>query len=221
MDNKQFRTIVKDKFNLKIKLTYFPNQQYLNYLIASINKVESNNYSNSHIGFLSEYKYLNHIDVVKSKKEFIDGCLNQLLWINSILESGDTARDAQELEEKFDYETPIMPGNPWTLEKVTNRGVFFRGSEPSQDSRVIINSENIIEILDALAKVDVDVYSLDDQINTGIKSHEVKAESFPIMSNKKETLKSHPQPRTMTEKEKTKEYCLQLLKGKLFAPKYK
>jgi len=90
---------------------------------------------------------------LQSIKKFIVGCLNQLLWVNSILESGKCAVTIEDLEEEFDYKTPTMLGDSWTLDKVTKKGVFFRGDEPFLDSRVIINSENIIVIALALSTV--------------------------------------------------------------------
>ncbi|GGK37883.1 MULTISPECIES: hypothetical protein [Flavobacteriaceae] len=152
--NINFREAVKDKFKYNIKNNYLPDQTYINRLIASLDKVEANSYNQSHIGFISEYKYCEKIDTLLSIKSFVNGCLNQLLWINTILESDTFVTNKEGLNERFDYETPITPGNPWTLDKVTKKGVYFRGDEMYKDSRVIINSENIIEIALALSKVE-------------------------------------------------------------------
>jgi len=148
-----FRDVVKGKFKVDIREYYLPDQTYINRLIASLDKVEANSYSQSQTGFISEYKYLERVGALQSIEGFIDGCLNQLLWINTILESDKLAKTEEELEEEFSYKTPIMLGNPWTLDKVTKKGVFFRGAKPFQDSQVIINSENIIEITIALSTV--------------------------------------------------------------------
>ena len=152
--NDDFRKVIADKLNRDIKKIYLPDQTYINRLINSLNKVEANNYSQSHIGFISEYRYLKSVGILQSIQAFVDGCLNQLLWINTILESGMYASTEVELEEMFDYVTPIMLGNPWILDKVTKKGVFFRGDEPFQDSRVIINSDNIIDITIGLSRVE-------------------------------------------------------------------
>lgn len=152
--NEEFRKVVKEKFKVDIRENYLPDQTYIYLLIASLNRVEANSYSQSQAGFISEYKYLEGIGTLQSIKEFVDGCLNQLLWIDTILESGKLARTEEEFKEEFNYETPIMLGDSWTLNKVTKKGVFFHGAEPFQDSRVIINSENIIEITIALSKVE-------------------------------------------------------------------
>ncbi len=151
--NVKFREVVKDKFKYDIKNNYLPDQTYINRLIASLDKVEANSYNQSHIGFIFEYKYCERIDTLLSIKAFVNGCLNQLLWINTILESDTFVTNKEGLNERFDYETPIIPGNPWTLDKVTIKGVYFRGDEMYKDSRVIINSENIIEITIALSSV--------------------------------------------------------------------
>jgi len=151
--NDKFRKVVKEKFKEDIKDIYLPDQTYINRLIASLDKAESNSYSQCYNSFISEYEYLKRSGFLLSIKSFTEGCLNQLLWINTILESGMYASTEEELEEMFDYVTPIMLGNPWILGKVTKKGVCFRGEEPFQDSRVRINSENIIEITLALSKV--------------------------------------------------------------------
>lgn len=151
--NVKFREVVKDKFNIDIKNNFLPDQTYINRLIASLEKTESNNYSQCYNSFISEYEYLKKIGFLLSIKSFTKGCLNQLLWINTILESGKVANKEEELEEKFDYSTPTMHGNPWTLDKVTKKGVYFRGDDPYQDVRVIINSDNIIDIAIALSNV--------------------------------------------------------------------
>lgn len=151
--NDKFREVVKQQFKKDIKETYLPDQTYINLLIASLFKVEANSYSQSHDGFMSEYIYLKEAGMMKPIKVFIDGCLNQLLWVNTILESVELANTEEELEEKFDYSTPSIPGNPWTLDKVTKKGVYFRGDDMYKDSRVIINSENIIEITKSLSTV--------------------------------------------------------------------
>lgn len=148
-----FRNVVKGKFGIEIKDNYVPDQTYINRLIASLNKVEANSYDHSYVGFISEYKYLKSVGIFISIKDFVDGSLNQLLWINTILESGNIAISEEKLEEEFDYETPVMLGNPWILDKVTKKGMFFRGDEPFQDSRVVINSNNIVDIILALSKV--------------------------------------------------------------------
>jgi hypothetical protein len=147
-----FINLVKENFKIEARENYLPDQTYINRLIASLDKVEANNYSQSQTSFISEYKYLEGIGVSHSIKEFVNGCLNQLLWINSILESGKYAGTIEDLEEEFDYITPTML-DLWTLVKVTKKGVFFRGAEPFQDSHVTINSENIIEITIALSTV--------------------------------------------------------------------
>lgn len=152
--NDKFREVVKQKFKKDIKETYLPDQTYINRVIASLFKVEANSYGQSYDGFMSEYKYCENIDTLLSIEVFVDGCLNQLLWINTIIESRELADKEEELEEKFDYSTPTIPGNPWTLDKVTEKGVYFRGDDLYKDSRVIINSENIIEIALALSKVE-------------------------------------------------------------------
>ena len=151
--NDSFRKIIIEKFKVDIKKSYLPDQTYINRLIASLSKVGTSSYSQYHVGFISEYKYLESVGILQSIQAFVDGCLNQLLWINTILESGMYASTKEELEEMFDYVTPIMLGNPWILDKVTKKGVFFRGDEVFQDSRVIINSENIQEIAIALYTV--------------------------------------------------------------------
>lgn len=147
-----FINLVKEKFNIEARENYLPDRIYINRLIASLDRVEANSYSQSQTGFISEYKYLKGAGILQSIKEFVGGCLNQLLWINSILESGKHAGTIEDLEEEFDYKTPTMLGDPWTLDKVTKKGVFFCGAEVFQDSRVI-NSENIIEITIALSTV--------------------------------------------------------------------
>lgn len=201
--NGKFRKVVKDKFKVDLRENYLPDQTYINRLIASLDKVEANNYNQSHDGFISEYNYFEGIGVSHSIKEFVNGCLNQLLWINSILESGKYAGTKEDLEEEFDYITPTMLGVPWTLDNVTKKGVFFRGAEPFQESPVIINSENIIEIAMALSIVA-------EQYNE------------PIAPKKSEQVKSVmiSGPIIMTEEEKLKNYCMDLLKKKLNAPKY-
>jgi len=151
--NEKFRKKVKDIFKCDIKNSYLPDQTYINRLIASLDKVEANSYNKSCEGFISEYKYLKGKGTLQSFKVFVNGCLNQLLWINTILESGEHTSDEDELEAKFDYITPSMSGDPWTLDKVTKKGVYFRGDELFQDSRVIITFDNIIEIITALSKV--------------------------------------------------------------------
>lgn len=148
-----FREIVKEKFKEDIKDIYFPDQTYINSLIASLDKAESNSFSQCYNSFISEYEYLKRSGFLLSIKSFTEGCLNQLLWINTILESGKVVNKEEELEDEFDYITPSMTGDPWTLYKVSKKGVFFRGEEPFQDSRVIIKSEDIIEITLALSKV--------------------------------------------------------------------
>ena len=198
-----FIILVKEKFEIDARKNYLPDQTYINRLIASLDRVEANSYNQSHDGFISEYKYLKGVGVLQSIKEFVTGCLNQLLWIYSILKSGKFDITEEELEDEFSYETPIMLGNSWTLKKVTNKGVFFYGAEPFQESRVIINSENIIEIAMAL-------FIVAAQYNEPIapkKSEEVKS---VIISG----------PIIMTEEEKLKNYCMDLLKKKLHAPKY-
>jgi len=201
--NGKFRKVVKDKFKVDLRENYLPDQTYINRLIASLDNVEANNYNQSHDGFSSEYKYLEGIGVSHSIKEFVNGCLNQLLWINSILESGKYAETIEDLEEEFDYITPTMLGVPWTLDNVTKKGVFFGGAEPFQESRVIISSENIIEIAMALSIV---------------------AEQYdePIASKKSEQVKSViiSGPIKLTKEGKIKNYCMDLLKKKLHAPKY-
>lgn len=149
-----FREIVKEKFHCDIKNFYLPDQTYINRLITSFNRAEPKCYGQCHPCFISEYRYLKSVGILQSIQAFIDGCLNQLLWINTILESGMYASTEEELEEMFDYVTPIMLGNPWILDKVTKKGVFFRGDESFQDSRVIINSDNIIDITIALSRVE-------------------------------------------------------------------
>tara|TARA_R110001606_G_scaffold247882_1_gene395950 strand:+ start:428 stop:1270 length:843 start_codon:yes stop_codon:yes gene_type:complete len=152
-NNEKFRAVINDKFKLEVKNFYLPDQTYINHLIASLDKIEANSYKKSHAGFISEYKYCKNIGIVPSINVFAEGCLSQLLWINSILESGQIATSEVELDEKFDYLTPSMAGNPWVLKKVTKKGVRFCGDEPFQDSRVIINSENIVDIALALLVV--------------------------------------------------------------------
>ena len=201
--NGKFRKVVKDKFKVDLRENYLPDQTYINRLITSLDKVEANNYNQSHDGFISEYKYLEGIGVSHSIKEFVNGCLNQLLWINSILESGKYAGTIEDLEEEFDYITPTMLGIPWTLVNVTKKGVFFRGAEPFKDSQVIINSENIIELTIALS----DILLQNGEFIATKKNVQVKS-----------VVKSGPIK--MTEDEKLKNYCTDFLKKKLNAPKY-
>ena len=185
--NKEFRKVVKEKFKVDVRKNYLPDQTYINLLIASLNKVEANSYNQSHIGFISEYKYLKGAGVLQPIKEYVTGCLNQLLWINSILESGKLARTEEDLEEEFDYKTPTMLGDSWTLNLVTKKGVFFRGAEPFQDSRVIINSENITEIAIALSTI-AQQYGeyLSTQKNEQAKSIVIPNESSLFTSKKLE-----------------------------------
>ena len=152
--NDSFRKIIIEKFKVDIKKSYLPDQTYINRLIASLSKVGTSSYSQYHVGFISEYEYLESVGALPSIKAFVDGCLYQLIWINTILESGKYVRTVEDLEEEFEYETPTMLGDPWTLDKVTKKGVFFRGDEPVQDSRIIINSDNIVEIALALYNVE-------------------------------------------------------------------
>lgn len=152
--NEKFREVVIEKFKEDIKTNYLPDQKYINRLIASLDKVDANSYNQCHVGLISEYKYLKKAGLLQSIKPFVDGCLYQLLWINTILESGKVASTEEELEEEFIYKTPSIKGDPWVLDKVTKKGVFFRGYEPYQDSRVIINSDNIIDITIALSRVE-------------------------------------------------------------------
>lgn len=233
--NDKFRKVVKEKFKEDIKDIYLPDQTYINRLIASLDKAESNSFSQCYNSFISEYEYLKRSGFLLSIKSFTEGCLNQLLWINTILESGKVVNKEEELEDEFDYITPIMTGDPWTLIKVTKKGVFFRGDETFQDTPVIINSDNIIEIALALSNVD-DKYS---EHITAIKNKQAKSvvklgsnakESSPIKS-KETVLKGVGEQRSkeskkpfapvkMTEKDKIKNYCLSLLKEKLYPPKY-
>ena len=202
-NNEEFIKVVKDVFKVDVKKNYFPDQTYINRLMTSLDRVEANNYSQSQAGFISEYKYLEGVGALQSIKEFVDGCLNQLLWIDTILVSGKLAKTEEHLEEEFSYETPIMLGDSWTLDIVTKKGVFFRGAEQFQDSRVIINSENIIEIAIALSAV-------------------LKQNGEYIAAKKNEQDKSVviSGPIKMTEDEKLKNYCTNILKKKLHAPKY-
>lgn len=151
--NDMFRKVVEVRFDYKIKKSYLPDQKFINRLIASLSKIEVNSYDQSDIGFVSEYIYYEKIDILLSVDAFVSGCLNQLLWINTILESDISVTDKKELNERFDYQTPTTTSNHWTLDKVTKKGVYFRGDGMNKDSRVIINSENIIKIAIALSTV--------------------------------------------------------------------
>lgn len=151
--NEEFRQVVKERFKFGIKTNYLPDQKYINRLIASLDRVEANSYYLSETAFISEFNYLKENDILKSIKIFVDGCLNQLFWINSILESGKFAHTEEELDQEFDYKTPTISGNPWTLNKVTDRGAYFLGDESHQNSRIIINSENIVDIAISLSEV--------------------------------------------------------------------
>lgn len=169
--NQKFRDVVKDKFEVDIKNRYFSDQKYINHLITSLDCAEANSYINSKGAFKSEHGYNNSNTSKKSLRNFVNGCLNQLLWINSILESGKIAVTAEELNEMFDYLTPTFDGTPWTLEKVTKKGVYFRGNELSKDSRVIINPENIVDITLALLAVLNEAKELSDvrAVNSKLK----------------------------------------------------
>jgi len=151
--NEEFRQVVKERFKFGIKTNYLPDQKYINRLIASLDRVEANSYYLSETAFISEFNYLKENDILKSIKIFVDGCLNQLFWINSILESGKFAHTGEELDQEFDYKTPTISGNPWTLNKVTDRGAYFLGDESHQNSRIIINSENIVDVAISLSDV--------------------------------------------------------------------
>jgi hypothetical protein len=151
--NEEFRQVVKERFKFGIKTNYLPDQKYINRLIASLDRVEANSYDLSETAFIFEFNDLKENDITQSIRIFVDDCLNQLCWINSIIESGKFAHTEEELDQEFDYKTPTISGNPWTLDKVTRKGVYFRGDEPYQDSRVIINSENIVEIAKSLSQV--------------------------------------------------------------------
>ena len=87
------------------------------------------------------------------------------------------------------------------LDKVSKKGVFFRGAEPFQDSRVIINSENILEITIAL----YEFLQHNGEVIVPKKNVEVKS---VVISG----------PIKLTEEEKIKNYCMKLLKEKLYAP---
>lgn len=100
-----FINLVKEKLVIDVRKNYLPDQTFINRLITSLDRVEANSYNQSHVGFISEYKCLKGVGVLQSIKEFVTGCLNQLLWINSILESGKYAGTIEDLEEEFDYET--------------------------------------------------------------------------------------------------------------------
>ena len=196
-----FINLVKEKFEIDARKVCLPDQSYINRLIASLDRVEANSYNNSQIGFISEYKYLKGVDVSLSISDFVEGCLNQLLWINSILESNKYADTIEDLDKYFDYNTPSMLGDSWTLDKVSKKGVFFRGAEPFQDSRVIINSENILEITIAL----YEFLQHNGEVIVPKKNVEVKS---VVISG----------PIKLTEEEKIKNYCMKLLKEKLYAP---
>lgn len=147
--NIEFREFVKDRFKQKIKDSYFPDQKYINILCNSLDKVEANSFSDSFEAFLSVYKSLKDISI----KVFVDGCLNQLLWINTILESQDEALTEEDLEEKFDYKTPTMESNYWILIKVTKKGVYFQPDFPLADSRIVINNSSLLELVTVLHRV--------------------------------------------------------------------
>lgn len=196
-----FKNLVKEKFDLDADNHYFPDQTFINRLVSSLDKVEANNYNQSRSGFISEFNFLTGEGVVQSINEFVDGCLHQLLWIYSILQSGRFAENEEDLEAMFDYITPTLAGDSWTLYKLTKKGVFFRGAEPYQDSRVVINSINIIEISLVLSEILVD----DDQPKA-IKVNNI--DKGAIVSS----------PKKMSDKDKLKNYCMDLLKKKLHAP---
>ncbi len=151
--NEEFRQVVKERFKFGIKTNYLPDQKYINRLIASLDRVEANSYYLSATDFISEFNYLKENDIMQSIRIFVDGCLNQLCWINSIIESGKFAHTKEELDQEFDYKTPTIIGNPWILDKVTDRGAYFLGDESHQNSRIIINSENIVDIAISLSEV--------------------------------------------------------------------
>lgn len=196
-----FKNLVKEKYDLDTDNQYFPDQTFINRLISSLDKVEANNYSHSSSGFISEFNIVKGQGTLQSINEFVDGCLHQLVWIYSILQSGRFAENEEDLEAIFDYVTPTLLGDSWILYKVTKRGVFFRGAEPYQDSRVVINSNNIIEISLALSEILVD----DDQPKA-IKVNDI--DKGAIISS----------PKKMSDKDKLKNYCMDLLKKKLHAP---
>lgn len=152
--NEEFRQVVKERFKFGIKTNYLPDQKYINRLIASLDRVEANSYYLSAIDFISEFNYLKENDITQSIRIFVDGCLNQLCWINSIIESGKFAHTEEELDQEFDYKTPTIIGNPWILDKVTDRGAYFLGDESHQNSRIIINSENIVDVAISLSEVE-------------------------------------------------------------------
>jgi len=234
--NDKFRKVVKETFKEDIKDIYLPDQKYINRLIASLSNSESNSYAQCYNSFISEYEYLKKSGFSLSIKSFTEGCLNQLLWINTILESGKVVNKEEELEEAFDYITPSMAGDPWTLIKVAKKGVFFQGDEPFQDTRIIINSDNIIEIALALSNVD---HKYSEHI-TAIKNKQAKnviklgsnAKKLSPIKSKETVLEGELEqkskgskklfsPVKMTEKEKIKNYCMTILKEKLYPPKYK
>lgn len=150
--NEEFRQVAKERFKFGIK-NYLPDQKYINRLIASLDRVEANSYYLSATDFIAEFNYLKENNIMQSIRIFVDGCLNQLCWINSIIESGKFAHTKEELDQEFDYKTPTIIGNPWILDKVTDRGAYFLGDESHQNSRIIINSENIVDIATSLSEV--------------------------------------------------------------------
>jgi hypothetical protein len=159
-ENESFRTYIKEKLNIELKNTYVPDGTYIDHLMDSLRNIEANSYDDASEEFIKQFKTprIAHLDdntpIRKNnditKEQFITGCLNQVIWINSLLESNKYAKTEKELADKFDYtNTSIF----WNLIKVTKNGVFFQGVEPYQKSQVIFNSENIIDVLKSLKAI--------------------------------------------------------------------
>lgn len=153
--NKEFRDFVSEKFNVIFKTYYLPDQSYITRLLYSLNGSESNSYDECQKLIIKEFKYLKKNGVIDySIKKYVISCLNQLLWINSLLEQGEIANTEEEIEEMFDYIPPKIEGNDWVVSKVNNRGVYFYRLDGFNDTRIIINSENIKDIATSLSQVE-------------------------------------------------------------------
>ncbi|MBU3011139.1 hypothetical protein KO506_06975 [Polaribacter vadi] len=146
--NEEFRKKVEEMFKMKILDLYFPHQKYLDFLISSLSLTEANSYNNAELAFITKF---NSTDV-KDLSQFIHWCLNQLLWVNSILESEKYCSKSDDIEEFFDYPEPSVDGDHWILSKVIDRGLYFYHMEDITASKVIINSANITGIAESLSK---------------------------------------------------------------------
>ena len=144
--NEEFRQVVKERFKFGIKTNYLPDQKYINRLIASLDRVEANSYDLSETAFIFEFNDLKENDITQSIRIFVDGCLNQLCWINSIIESGKFAHTEEELDQVAEE---FANAEVFTIEEQVEEPINVIEEELSAETReeIVEEPNGIIEAM--------------------------------------------------------------------------